>query len=97
MPKLDTGYSEIDNHRYCKRFPRTSRRVLQIVRDEWYALGVAAGTIPAARLEKTLRPHVLEVVRKKYGFPWVTIALMIARIIIEIWIKRHSLEGCCQN
>jgi hypothetical protein len=92
---LATGYAEIDSNQYCKRFPRTSRRVLSIVRDEWAAMGITAGTIPAARLEETLRPRVMKAVRQKYGFPWVTLALLIARIIIEIWIRKHSQEGCC--
>lgn len=96
MP-LNTGYREIDRNWKCRCFPGITRSVLSIVSAEWIATGYATGCVLAEEIEGTLRPRVLRSVHKKYSFiGWLSIALLIAEIIIKIWIARHSLEACCK-
>jgi hypothetical protein len=94
MPKLCTGIERIDRHPTCRVFKRTTYGVLQIVQGEWLKARLSAGTVRAADLHNLLDEPCERAVRRKYSFPWVTVALIILEIILKIWINRNSLETC---
>jgi hypothetical protein len=96
MSKLCTGYTEIDGNFRCRMFPRTAYAVLWIVRDEWCKAQLSAGIVRAADLHNLLDEPCERAVRRKYSFPWVTVALIILEIILKIWINRNSLGSCCK-
>ena len=92
-----TGYPEIDDDWRLRLLPAGVRQrltwtVADCVRAEWESSGIVHATETAETLRRRLTPGVRARVRDAVGFPWVTIALLIARILIEIWIHRHSSE-----
>ena len=99
MPRNRTGYPEIDDDWRLRWVPagirqRLTGTVANCVRAEYESSGIVHATLDSETLRQRLTPGVRSRVRDEVGFPWLTIALLIARILIEIWIRRHAIETC---
>ena len=89
-----TGYPEIDDDWRLRCLPAGVRQrltwiVAECVRAEYESQGIVHATMGAETLKARLTPGVRARVREAVGFPWITVALMIANILIQIWIRRH--------
>ena len=93
MSSLYTGYEEIDRNWRCRACPGTTRRVFHIVQNAAGRCGCDTGTVPAATMQAVMWPEVEREVRASFSIIWLYIALTIAKIILQIWINKHSMEA----